>query len=61
MGEQCEMRAPAHYLQVNLDDSAEAEYWSVVLDVDREKLIEAVVRVGTDARDVGAYLRAGRR
>jgi hypothetical protein len=52
------MRAPAHYLRVNLDDPAEAEYWLVVLDCDRERAESAIAAVGRDALEVQGWLRA---
>jgi hypothetical protein len=51
------MKAPAHYLRVDLDDPAEAEYWLVVLDAPRARLEEAVRTVGRDALEVQAWLR----
>lgn len=59
MGDQWTMRAPAHYLRVDLDDPAEAEYWLLVLDVPRGRLEDAVRRVGADADAVRDYLRSG--
>jgi hypothetical protein len=50
------MRAPAHYLRVNLDDPAEAEYWLVVFDCDRACLQAAIAAVGRDALDVRRWL-----
>ena len=52
------MRAPAHYLRVNLDDPAEAEYWLVVLDCGRATLEAALASVGNDALDVQRWLEA---
>jgi hypothetical protein len=60
MAERVCMKAPAHYLRVNLDDPGEAEYWQVVLDAPRARLEQAVATVGRDARDVDAYLRSVR-
>ena len=58
MGEQQQrMRAPAHYLRVDLSDPAEAEYWLVVLDVTRNELEHAVGCVGADLWNVRAWLR----
>lgn len=60
---QSSMRAPCHYLRVDLRDPAEAEYWLLVLDVPRPLLEHALSIVGRDAHAVGAYLdqlRAGR-
>ena len=51
-----QMRAPAHYLRVDLADDAEVEYWMVVFDTTRSRLEAAVARVGCDAVDVRAYL-----
>ena len=52
----CRMRAPAHYLRVNLDDPAEAEYWLVVMDCERSRLEAALAAVGSDALDVQRWL-----
>jgi len=63
MGQSLSMRAPCHYLKVDLRDPAEAEYWLLVLDVSRPLLEHALAVVGRDAHEVGAYLnqlRAGR-
>ena len=57
MAEHVPMKAPAHYLRVDLDDPGEAEYWQVVLDAPRARLEEALRKVGRDARDVQAWLR----
>ena len=57
MGETVRMKAPAHYLRVDLDDPAEAEYWLVVMDVPRARLEDAIRAVGRDALDVQAFLR----
>jgi hypothetical protein len=54
------MKAPAHYLRVDLDDAGEAEYWQVVLDAPRWQLEAAIAAVGRDALDVRAWLQAGR-
>jgi hypothetical protein len=56
MADSMHMRAPEHYLRVNLDDPAEAEYWLVVLDCDRARVEAAIAAVGRDARDVRAWL-----
>ena len=58
MADSLPMRAPAHYLRVNLDDPAEAEYWLVVLDCERATLERALASVGTDALDVQRWLGA---
>ncbi len=50
------MRAPTHYLRVDLDDAAEAEYWLVVFDTTRDQLERAVATVGRDAQDVRSAL-----
>ena len=50
------MRAPTHYLRVDLDDAAEAEYWLVEFDTTRNLLERAVAAVGCDACDVRAEL-----
>ena len=54
------MRAPANYLRVSLDDPAEAEYWSVVLDAPRPCIARALAAVGNDAGDVRDWLRGVR-
>jgi uncharacterized protein (DUF736 family) len=51
------MRAPANYLRVSLDDPAEAEYWSVVLDAPRARIAAALAAIGSDAGDVRDWLR----
>ena len=56
MAEPMPMRAPAHYLRVDLDDPAEAEYWLVVMDCERQRLEAALAAVGRDALDVRAWL-----
>jgi hypothetical protein len=58
MGEQLRMRAPAHYLRVDLSDPAEVEYWMVVLDASRAELERAVACAGRDLWDVRAWLGA---
>jgi hypothetical protein len=58
MGEQLRMRAPAHYLRVDLSDPAEVEYWMVVLDVSRAELERAVACAGRDLWEVRAWLVA---
>jgi hypothetical protein len=58
MAEPTPMRAPVHYLRVDLDDPAEAEYWLVVLDCERTRLEAAISAVGPDAIDVRAWLQA---
>ena len=58
MADDSPMRAPAHYLRVNLDDPAEAEYWLVVLDCERATLERAVASVGADALDVQRWIGA---
>jgi hypothetical protein len=60
MAQQVRMKAPAHYLRVNLEDPAEAEYWLVVLDAPRAALEAAVAAVGRDALDVRAWLERSR-
>jgi hypothetical protein len=60
MAEPVSMRAPAHYLRVQLEDPAEAEYWQVVLDCERRQLEAAIAAVGRDAREVQRWL-AGQR
>jgi hypothetical protein len=60
MADSQSMRAPAHYLRVNLDDPAEAEYWLIVLDCVRGLLVAALATVGSDALDVQRWLHAQR-
>jgi hypothetical protein len=50
------LRAPAHYLRVDLSDPAEAEYWLVVMDCERSHLEAAIAAVGRDALDVRRWL-----
>jgi hypothetical protein len=50
------MRAPAHYLRVDLRDPAEAEYWLVVFDCPRARHEAALEAVGRDALDVQRWL-----
>jgi hypothetical protein len=57
--DEVQMRAPAHYLRVDLRDPAEAEYWLVVFDCARARLEAALAAVGSDALDVQRWLRAG--
>ena len=59
MADSVHMRAPVHYLRVDLEDPAEAEYWLVVLDCDRARVEAAVAAVGRDAQDVRRWLSAG--
>jgi len=54
------MRAPAHYLRVDLQDPAEAEYWLVVLDCDRQRAEAAIAAVGRDAIEVRRWLESAR-
>ena len=54
------MRAPTHYLRVDLDDRAELEYWLVVVDTTRDQLERAVALVGRDALDVRRALAGSR-
>jgi len=60
MDDQFRMRAPTHYLRVDLRDDAEAEYWLVVLDATRRQLEEAVAVVGTFEPAVRDYLQTPR-
>jgi hypothetical protein len=60
MADSQSMRAPAHYLRVNLDDPAEAEYGLIVLDCERGQLEAALAMVGSDALDVQRWLHAQR-
>jgi hypothetical protein len=60
MGEAVKMKAPAHYLRVDLDDPGEAEYWLVVLDAPRHELEAAIAAVGRDALEVKAWLQVRR-
>ena len=57
MADSLPMRAPVHYLRVDLEDPAEAEYWLVVLDCDRARAEAAIAAVGRDAQDVRSWLR----
>ena len=59
MADSLQMRAPVHYLRVNLEDPAEAEYWLVVFDCERTRLEAAILAVGRDALDVQHWLHAG--
>ena len=52
------MRAPVHYLRVDLRDPAEAEYWLVVFDCERATLERALASVGADALDVQRWIGA---
>ena len=56
MADSVQMRAPAHYLRVNLEDPAEAEYWQVVFDCERARLEAALAAVGPDAIEVRRWL-----
>ena len=56
MADSVRMRAPAHYLRVDLEDPAEAEYWLVVLDCDRARAEAALAAVGNDALEVQRWL-----
>jgi hypothetical protein len=56
MAEMVLLRAPAHYLRVDLSDPAEAEYWLVVMDCERARLEAAIAAVGRDALDVQRWL-----
>ena len=56
MADSVRMRAPAHYLRVDLEDPAEAEYWLVVLDCDRARVEAALAAVGNDALEVQRWL-----
>ena len=58
MGNSLQLRAPTHYLRVDLNDPAEAEYWLLVLDATRAQIEIAVASVGRDARDVRDYLQS---
>ena len=60
MTEAVKMKAPAHYLRVDLADPGEAEYWKVVLDAPRRQLEAAVIAVGRDALEVRAWLESRR-
>jgi hypothetical protein len=60
MADHVRMKAPAHYLRVDLADAGEAEYWQVVLDATRAQVEAAVAAVGGDALDVRAWLEARR-
>ena len=52
-----QLRAPADYRFVDLDDPAEAEYWLLVLDAPRRLLEDALDQVGNHVVAVQAYLR----
>ena len=56
MADSMRMRAPVHYLRVDLDDPAEAEYWLVVFDCDRARVEAALAAVGNDALEVQRWL-----
>jgi hypothetical protein len=56
MADSLPMRAPAHYLRVDLRDPAEAEYWLVVFDCERTRLEAAIRAVGSDALEVRRWL-----
>ena len=58
MADSVQMRAPAHYLRVDLRDAAEAEYWLVVFDCERRRLEAALAAGGSDALEVQPWLRA---
>jgi hypothetical protein len=58
MADSLPMRAPVHYLRVDLKDPAEAEYWLVVFDCERGLLESALAAVGSDALDVQRWLHA---
>ena len=60
MAQAVQMRAPAHYLRVSLDDPAECEYWLVVLDVGAADLRRAVDAAGPELWNVRAWLQARR-
>jgi hypothetical protein len=60
MADPMPMRAPAHYLRVNLDDPAEAEYWLVVLDCERARVEAALAVVGSDVLEVRHWLQSTR-
>lgn len=57
MAQAVQMRAPAHYLRVDLEDPAEREYWLVVLDASPEALQRAVAAVGANLWDVRDWLQ----
>jgi hypothetical protein len=58
MGNSLQLRAPTHYLRVDLNDPAEAEYWLLILDATRPQIETAIASVGRDARDVHAHLQS---
>ena len=41
---------------INLDDEANARYWATVFKVSNLDLVTAVMIVGSDAKDVAAFL-----
>lgn len=61
MADSFSMKAPAHYLRVDLSDQAEAEYWLIVLDAARREVVLAISAVGTDALEVQLWLAQARR
>lgn len=60
MAQAVQMRAPAHYMRVDLGDPAELEYWLVVLDVGAADLRRAVDAAGPELWNVRAWLSASR-
>jgi hypothetical protein len=56
MAQAMQMRAPAHYLRVDLGDPAEREYWQVVLDASADTLQLAVDAVGPQLWEVREWL-----
>ena len=54
------LRAPTHYLIVDLDDPAEAEYWQLVLDAPMARIEAAIAVVGRDAGEVRRHLERER-
>lgn len=60
MAQAMQMRAPAHYLRVDLADPAEREYWLVVLDASPDALQRAVDAVGPQLWEVRGWLGANR-
>ena len=52
------LRAPTHYLIVDLDDPGEAEYWQLVLDAPRVRIEAAIAAVGRDANEVRRHIES---
>jgi hypothetical protein len=48
--------AQLRYLLINLSDDYEADHWTGIFGVSKDRLAEAVEAVGHSAANVGAYL-----